>query len=269
MRDQPDQPDPGSLTSRYVRQIIYRNMGPDAQRRLARSRVVLIGCGAMGGMQANIMVRAGVGWLRIVDPDVAELDNLQRQVLFDEDDVADRAHKAQAARDKLQGINTDVIVEAEVTRAKPHNIERLIEGADLLLDGTDDLQTRYVMNDAAVKHGLPWVYGGVVADYGNVMPILPGQTPCLRCLFPDPSDPADVETCRTVGVLASAVGVVASLQAVEAIKILTGQLDALNRKLVTVDVWAGRLDAVATPRDPDCPCCGQRRFEFLARPKAG
>lgn len=268
MPDPTDQSDPGSLTGRYARQIIYRNMGPEAQRRLARSRVVLIGCGAMGGMQVSILARAGVGHLQIIDRDAPELSDLHRQVMYDERDVADRTPKAEAAAAKLRRANSDVTIEAEIAHVDGRNIERLIRGADLLLDGTDNLRTRYVINDASVKHGIPWLYGGVVADYGNVMPILPGRTPCLRCFFPDPPEPNEVDTCQTVGVLASAVGVIASLQTIEAIKILTGQLEAVNHKLLTIDVWTGRFDAVpAGPeqRRADCPCCGKHQFEFLAR----
>lgn len=266
MRDPNEQHDPGSPASRYARQIAYRNLGPEAQRRLARSRVVLIGCGAMGGMQANILARAGVGCLRIIDRDAPELDNLHRQILYDERDVAERIPKAQAAAAKLRRANSDITIEAEVAQVDGGNVERLIGTADLLLDGTDNLETRYIINDAAVKLGIPWVYGGVVADYGNVMPIVPGRTPCLRCLFPDPPDPSEMDTCQTVGVLTSAVGVIASLQTVEAIKILTGQLDALNHQLHTIDVWTGRFEAVPAGPDQrraDCPCCGLRRFEFL------
>lgn len=224
--------------------------------------MVLIGCGAMGAMQASIMVRGGVGRIRIVDRDVAELDNLQRQVLFDEIDVADGLPKAEAAWTKLSRINSEIVIEAKVVDVGPDNIDRLIDGTDLILDGTDNFETRYVINDAAMRRGIPWVFGGVVADRGNVMPIIPGQTPCLRCMFPDPPGPDDVETCRAVGVLASAVAVVASLQTVEAIKILTGRLDALNRVLVSLDIWTGRFETVPAglgQRRPNCPACGNNQ----------
>jgi molybdopterin/thiamine biosynthesis adenylyltransferase len=266
MSDSPRQSDPGDPAGRYARQIAYRHMGPDAQRRLAQARVVLIGCGALGGMQANILVRAGVGRLQIVDRDVCELDNLQRQVLFDEADVAAGAAKAEAAQRKLLAINSDVRIEAAVVEVDRGNIERLVQGANLLLDGTDNFRTRFLINDVAVKHAIPWVHGGVVADHGSVLPIFPGITPCLRCVFSDPAALDDVETCQQVGVLASAVAVVASLQAVAALKILAGHLYPPAAELLTVDVWTGRIDAVpAGParRRPDCLCCGARRFEFL------
>ncbi len=266
MSEESNELDPGSLSGRYARQVVYRNIGPDGQRRLAEGRVVLIGCGGLGSMLANIMVRAGVGYLRIVDRDLTELDNLQRQVLFDEQDVAAGRLKADAARAKLSAINSNVTVETVVADVDAENVERLIEGADVVLDGTDNLATRYLVNDAAVKHGTPWVYAGVVADYGSVMPILPGETACLRCIFAEPPAPEETETCATVGVLASAVATVASLEALEAMKILIGRRDALSRKLVSIDVWSGRLDALdagADRRAPDCPCCVQRRFEFL------
>jgi molybdopterin/thiamine biosynthesis adenylyltransferase len=266
MPDALPQPDPASLTGRYARQVVYRNIGADGQRRLAEGRVVLIGCGALGSMLANILVRAGVGFLRIVDRDVVELNNLQRQVLFDEQDVAEGLPKAEAAKRKLSRINSDVALEAQVADANCSTIERLVEKAYLLLDGTDNFETRYLVNDVAVKCGIPWVYAGVVEDYGSVMPILPGTTPCLRCMFAEPPAPGEAETCETVGVLGSAAAVVASLAATEAMKILTGKTDALNRRLTNIDVWAGRLDSIdAGPsrRATDCPCCGRREFEFL------
>ncbi len=264
MSEPSDHLDPGSPTGRYARQVVYQNVGPEGQRRLARSHVVLIGCGAMGGMQANLLVRAGVGSLRIVDRDVVELDNLQRQVLFDETDAANNRPKAEAACDKLAAINADVRLQADVVDLDAANVESLVHGADLLLDGTDNFETRFLINDAAVKLGLPWIYGGVVADQGTVLTILPGETPCLRCLFPDPSALTDVDTCLTVGVLGSTVAVVASLQAVEAIKILTGQVDAVSRRCTSIDVWAPHFAVDAVPaRSTDCPCCAQRRFEFL------
>ena len=266
MPDESGQPDPASKSGRYARQVVYRNLGPDGQRRLADRHVVLIGCGALGSLLANILVRSGVGYLRIVDRDVVELNNLHRQVLFDEQDVTEGLPKAEAARRKLVRVNSEVRIDAEVVDAHAANVERLTEGAHLLLDGTDNFETRYLINDVSVKHNIPWVYAGVVEDYGSVMPILPGITPCLRCMFPEPPGPGEVETCETVGVLASAVAVVVALSATEALKILAGHLDALNRRLVQVDVWTGQLNAVyAGPerRVPDCPCCVQRRFEFL------
>ncbi len=254
------------VSDRYSRQMNYHPLGREGQQRLGQGRATLIGCGALGSMIANLLVRSGVGYLRIIDRDVVELNNLHRQVLFDETDVAEGLPKAEAARRKLAAINSTVIIDAEVTDAHSGSIERLIDGADVLLDGTDNFETRYLINDAAVSRGIPWVYGGVVEGHGTVMAIVPGKTPCLRCVFPEPPAPGETETCETVGVLGSAVAVIAAFQATEAMKILAGRSEALHHRLIHVDVWGGRLEAMnAGPgrQAADCVCCGARRFEFL------
>jgi adenylyltransferase/sulfurtransferase len=251
---------------RYSRQVLFEPIGVTGQRCLLEARVTLIGCGALGSALADTLVRAGVGFLRIVDRDFITLDNLQRQVLFDEQDLAENLPKAEAARRKLARINSQVRVEAVVADVNHDNIERFAHGAHLLLDGTDNFETRFLINDLAVRDGIPWVYGGAVSATGMMMAVLPGETPCLRCVYAEPPPPEFTPTCDTVGVLASVAHLVAALQAIEALKILTGRKDEVNRHLVSIDAWRGRVVNlnVAKARDAgDCPCCNQRRFEWL------
>lgn len=258
--------------SRYSRQMLFEGLGQAAQEKLLASRVTLIGCGALGTVLADTLVRAGVGFLRIVDRDYVELNNLQRQVLFDEADAADGLPKAAAAAARLQKINSAVTVEPVVTDAHAGNIEELIAGAHLILDGTDNFETRFLVNDVAVKHNLPWVYGACVGATGMVMPIIPGDGACLRCVWESPPPAGMSPTCDTVGVLAPVVHIVASLQAVEALKLLTGRSEKLNRKLVQIDVWSGRIeqfDLSGAKDAADCPCCVGRRFDYLAGDSAG
>jgi len=257
--------DPGS-SERYSRQGLFDRIGPAGQRRLAESRVALIGCGALGTMIAETLVRAGVGFVRICDRDSVELSNLQRQTLFDESDAAAGVPKAEAARIKLGRINSEVAVEAVVADVNPANIGRVAAGCGLLLDGTDNFETRYLINDWAVRESVPWVYGAVIGATGLCLPIVPGRTPCLRCVFESPPPPEITPTCDTAGVLAPAVAVVAALQCVEAFKILTGRLDELNRALTSIDVWSGRmvnLNVDPADQPTGCICCGQRNFEYL------
>lgn len=266
MNDSPSaQTDP---QDRYSRQVLYERMGPEGQAKLAAARVTLVGCGGLGSMMADTLVRAGVGRLRICDRDYPKLDNLQRQVLFDENDVAANLPKAEAARIKLRRINSQVTVEAVVADVNHTNIERHTRDCDLLLDGTDNFETRYLINDLAVKQSLPWVYGGVIGTTGLCLPIIPGETPCLRCVLETPPPPEMTPTCDVVGVLAPAVSVVAALECIEAIKILTGRLGDLNRFLFSIDVWTGRwveVNVAGAREKGDCPCCKQQRFEYLER----
>ncbi|HWL95297.1 MAG TPA: ThiF family adenylyltransferase [Phycisphaerae bacterium] len=252
--------------SRYSRQILYEHFGPAAQEKLRAARVTLIGCGALGTVLANTLARAGVGLLRIVDRDFVELNNLQRQVLFDEQDVRDGTPKAVAAAAALAKINSEIAIEPVVADAHPGNIEVFADGANVILDGTDNFETRYLINDTAVKHAIPWVYGACVSAEGMVMPILPGETPCLRCIFDEPPPAGASPTCDTVGVLAPIVQVVASLQAMEAMKILIGRKDALNRKLLQINVWTGAFTAFDMQPALDggeCDCCKERNFIYL------
>ena len=257
---------------RYHRQVLLPQIGPAGQARLATSRVLLVGCGALGTVIAEQLVRAGVGSLRIVDRDVVEWTNLQRQVLFAESDARAALPKAVAARERLIAINSGPTIEAIVADVHSGNVETLagVAGpgprADLILDGTDNVETRYLINDVAVKHHVPWVYGACVGTEGRVMPILPAVTACLRCVFPEPPAGAELPTCDTAGVLGPVAGVVASMQAVAAMKILSGNGDDLQPLLWFGDLWTGRTRTVAVERRADCPACGRREFEFLSRP---
>ena len=255
--------------NRYHRQTLLPQIGDAGQERLGRSRVLLIGCGALGTVIADQLVRAGVGFLRIADRDLVETTNLQRQVLFDESDAAAGKPKAFAAAERLRRVNSSLVIEPHVLDVHSANIEGLMDGVDLVLDGTDNAETRYLVNDAAVKRSTPWVYGACVGTGGRVMAVVPTDTPCLRCMFPQPPSPGELETCDTAGVLASAASVVASIQVVEAMKLLVGA--GVSRELVTVDLWPLRVHAISTTdaRRADCPACALRRFEFLdARPGA-
>lgn len=252
--------------ARYSRQILFEPIGPEGQQRLLASRVLLIGCGALGSVLSSTLVRAGVGWLRIIDRDFIQLNNLQRQILFDEDDIAANLPKAEAARRKLQRINSAVTVEAVVTDVTHRNIETLASGADLLLDGTDNFETRFLINDLAVKTHRPWIYGAVIGSTGLAMPILPNDTPCLRCVFEQAPPPEMSPTCDTAGVLGPVVNIVASYQASEAIKILTARTEVVIRRLLHFDVWTGRFSLLNVQKaydEGDCPCCKRRQFEYL------
>lgn len=252
---------------RYARQVVFPGVGEDGQRRILASRVALIGCGALGTVIANVLARAGVGFLRIVDRDYVEHTNLQRQVLFDEQDAADGAPKAVAAVEKLQRINSEVQYEPVVADFGPDNAERLIRDVDLVLDGADNFEVRYILNDACVKLGKPWVYAAAIASYGVTMPILPGQSPCLRCIFEGPPEAGAIDTCDTAGVLGPMPGIIGNLAAAEAIKLLVGATDQVSKGLFWIDCWYNT--AQRTPIEapvPDCPACGQRHFEFLERP---
>lgn len=267
MPDKPQHTDTAASrgASRYARQLILPEIGEEGQRQLAASRAVLIGCGALGSDIANTLVRAGVGHLRIVDRDFIELNNLQRQALFDEADIAAGLPKAEAAARKLRVVNSDVTVEPLVADANHKNIAELSHGAAVLLDGTDNFDTRYLLNDLAVQSHRPWVYGAVIGTSGLVMPIVPGETPCLRCVFPEPPPPEASPTCDTAGVLGPAVNLVAAFQAIEALKLLMGRPEELTRKLLSIDAWGGRLTSldVAKSKNDECPCCGRGDFEYL------
>ncbi len=251
---------------RYSRQMRFYGVGEAGQRELLHSRVTLCGCGALGTVLANILVRAGVGFLRLIDRDFIETSNLQRQVLFDEQDIADNLPKAQAAARKLAAINSSVTVEPVVADIDRTNILKFVEDADLILDGTDNFEIRYLINDAAVKLGKPWVYGGSIGSHGQVMVILPGETPCLRCVFEAAPAPGEAGTCETAGVLSPIVNIVSSVQATEAIKILTGNREQVLRELLYIDVWENiikKIKIAPLRGTVDCPCCKHRRFEWL------
>lgn len=249
------------VRERFSRQILFPGIGEIGQLRLLDARVAIAGCGALGSFQAGALSRAGVGFLRVIDRDYVELSNLQRQWLFDECDAAEGLPKAIAAARKIGQINSDVRVEPVVADLTPSNIGELFDGVDLILDGTDNFETRYLINDYAVQRSLPWIYGAAVGSYGISMPVVPAQTACLRCIYPDP--PTGVQpTCETAGVLGSITAVIASLQVSEAMKILCGTEP--SRKITTVDVWSGEIRQLnqAGPSE-DCLACGRREFPAL------
>ena len=253
---------------RYSRQMLFPGFGVDGQKALLPAKVVLVGVGALGSHIADSLVRAGVGHLALADRDYIELNNLQRQALFDEQDIAQNLPKAEAAARKLRQINSTVDVEPRVMDVNPDNVEELVAGANLVLDGTDNFSTRYLLNDVCVKHNIPWVYGGVLASYGVTMTIVPGRTACLRCLFTEMPPPGTTPTCETAGILGPVVKIIGSLEVSEALKLLSGR-GTLNPGLITIDVWENHLETVAVTRQESaCPACGQRRFDFL-EPSAG
>src|SRR5215471_1762712 len=251
------------IPERYSRQVRFAGIGEEGQRRLMESRLTLVGCGALGTVLANSLVRAGIGRLRLIDRDFIETNNLQRQILFDEDDVAANLPKAEAAARKLRRINSTVEIEPVVVDVDRTNILELAGDADLILDGSDNFEVRYVINDAAVKLNKPWVYGGCIGSHGQSMTILPGQTPCLRCVFEAAPAPGEAGTCETAGVLAPVVNIIASFQATEAFKILTGRKAQINRELIYIDVWDNilrRIKIAPLLGKVDCPCCQRKRF---------
>ena len=249
---------------RYSRQILYPPIGAAGQARLRAARVLLTGCGGLGAEAASLLARAGVGRLRIVDRDVVELTNLQRQALFDEADVRGCVPKAVAAARHLREINAEVAVEPVVTDLHAGNLAELLEGVDLVVDGFDNFEGRYLLNDACVRGEVPWVHGACVGGYGVSTLIVPGKTPCFRCLQPEIPPPGSTPTCDTAGILGPAAHLIASLEVAQALRWLVTGAVPEPAVLVSVDVWDLRFQRVELPaRDPRCPCCGERRFEFL------
>lgn len=252
------------MNERYSRQILFNEIGKDGQQKLLGSRVLLVGCGALGASHAEMLARAGIGALRIVDRDFVEFTNLQRQTLFKEDDARGRLPKAVAAKSRIAEINSEIEVEAIVADVNYSNIESLIEKCDLILDGTDNFQVRYLLNDACVKHSKTWIYGAAVSSYGTTMTVIPGKTPCLRCVFEEIPDAGSSPTCDTAGVIMPIITTVSAVQVTEAIKILVGKTGALHGSIMQFDVWQNdwRKIKLGGP-NPDCLTCGQNRFEFL------
>ena len=246
---------------RYSRQILFPPIGEQGQEKLMAAHAVIAGCGALGSFHAGALARAGVGRLTIIDRDYVEPSNLHRQFLFEEADAEAALPKAAAAALRLARINSSVEVRAAVADLTPANMDDLLGGADLILDGTDNFQTRYLINDFAVSRGIPWIYGAAVAAYGLTMPVIPGHTACLRCVYPEPPGGAQ-PTCETAGVLSAIVSAIASLQVADALRILvTGEV---HPRITTVDAWGGVIRQVEGPdRDPECPCCGRREFPHL------
>jgi molybdopterin/thiamine biosynthesis adenylyltransferase len=254
-----------SAEQRYSRQTLFSGVGAAGQQRLSHARVLIAGCGALGSVLANSLARAGVGYLRLVDRDFIEGNNLQRQVLYDEQDALEGLPKAVAAERALRRINSLIAVDAHVSDITADSIEPLLDGIDVVLDGTDNFETRYLLNDACVKAGIPWIYSAVIAAYGVTMTVLPGETSCLRCVFPDRPLPGTTPTCDTAGVLNGIVGVITGMASTEAIKLLVGS-DRLVRGLTWIDLWENTFERVELPRMPDCPTCGLGHYEYLDSP---
>jgi len=250
---------------RYSRQIRFAPIGDAGQKRIASARVLIVGLGALGTVTADQIVRAGVGFVRLIDRDFVELSNLQRQSLFDEDDLRHNLPKAVAAQAKLRRINSSVEIEAKVDDINPSNVEEHLSDVDLVLDAVDNFETRFVVNDACAKHRKPWIYTAAVGSYGLVMPVLPGTTPCLRCLLGSLPAPGTSPTCETAGVVAPITHIIASIQVAEALKFLTGNLDPANIRLTAYDVWSHRFQRIDVGKDSmtTCPVCSAGKFEYL------
>lgn len=264
MSSTPDNPQ----WERYSRQILFPGIGEAGQRRLAEARAAVVGCGALGSQQASLLVRAGVGEVALIDRDFVEESNLQRQTLYDEQDAAERLPKAVAAAAHLRQANSAVRLVPHVADLTPGNIVRLLGGAQVILDGTDNFETRYLMNDYSLHAGVPWIYGAAVASGGNCMTIIPGRTPCLACIFPVP--PAgQLATCDTSGILNAAASLVASMQVAEALKILVGAAESAGGKLISVDVWETRFQRLDTGAPaPNCRACQRREWTYLSGNRA-
>ena len=251
---------------RYSRQMLFSPLGGQGQRKLLSLKVSLLGCGALGSSMANLLVRAGIGRLCLIDRDTVELSNLQRQTLFDEEDVRKRRPKAIAARDRLAQINSEVEIDPQVVDVTPENIESLLLDTDIILDATDNFETRFLINDTSLNHSIPWVYGGCVRSEGAVMPVVPGRSACLRCLMPEPPEPGSTPTAETAGVLSPVVQTTAAFQVCEAIKILIGSWGDVIFQMRYFDLWKGTIQTIDTGlsrKRPDCPACALHRFDFL------
>jgi adenylyltransferase/sulfurtransferase len=256
--------------ARYVRQSILPEIGARGQARLAEAHVVVVGCGALGSLQAELLARAGVGRLTVLDRDFVERSNLQRQVLFTDRDAALQLPKAVAAERALRAINPEIQVDGLVEDLNPGTAPALLGGAGVIADGTDNFETRYLVNDWSVREGVPWVYAGVIGTAGLVMPILPRETACLRCVFETVPAPGSLPTCETAGVLGAAVAVVAGQQNAEILKLLTGAMDRVTRALLRFDVWEpGWTSVVTGPPRRDCPVCGAGTYEWLEGRRGG
>jgi molybdopterin/thiamine biosynthesis adenylyltransferase len=252
------------VDERFSRQVLFAGIGVEGQLKLAAARVVVVGCGATGSALISLLARAGVGTIRIIDRDYVELSNLQRQSLFDEADATESLPKAIAAAKKVAAFNSNIVIEPRVADLTPANIPDLFAGMQLILDGTDNFETRYLINDFAVKTSLPWIYTAAVGSYGVSLNVLPGKTGCLACIFPD-SPQGAVETCETAGILNSTVNLAASIAATEALKLLVGAEDQVRRTLLSFDLWTNQRAEVAAehPR-AGCRACGLREFIHLA-----
>lgn len=253
-----------SFSDRYSRQVLFEGIGAEGQKRLREATALVLGCGALGSSQIEMLARAGLGRLRVVDRDFVEESNLQRQTMFTEADARERVPKAVAAARRVAEINSDVECRAEVADVNNSNVERLLEGCDVVLDGTDNFSTRFLLNDACVKHGVNWVYGAAVGSYGVTMTVRPRLSPCLRCVFPEMPAAGTSPTCDTAGVVMPVIAVVAAVQVAETLKLLVGDFDSLHGGLMQFDVWRNEWRRIgAREPSPDCPVCAHSRFEML------
>ncbi len=258
------------MDERYSRQILFSGIGEEGQRRLLAARVLIIGCGALGSAHAESLARAGVGHLRIVDRDFVEPSNLQRQTMFTESDAEKRLPKAIAAANHLREINSGIGIEPHVLDVNHSTIESLIDHCDVVIDGTDNFTTRYLINDACVKHNTTWIYGAAVGSYGVTMTIRPHQTACLRCVFEETPPAASAPTCDTAGVIMPIINIVSAVQVSEAIKLITGQVEALHKSLMHFDVWRNEWRRIGTgAQREDCPTCGLALYETLSHAGEG
>lgn len=258
------------IDPRYSRQMLYREIGGSGQERIGRSRIAIVGIGALGTIEASILARAGVGFLRLIDRDFVETSNLQRQVLFTEEDAERAMPKAEAARAHLARANSAITIDARAEELDAASAPALLDDVDLVVDGCDNFEVRYVVNDFCVRAGKPWIYAAAVGTTGLLMPVLPGESPCLRCLFEDPPPPGTAATCDTTGVLGPTTATIGALAALEALKLAAGRRDAVRRGLLQAELWENELRdvGIASPR-ADCPCCGKREFPFLEARAAG
>ncbi|MEP6703433.1 MAG: ThiF family adenylyltransferase [Acidobacteriota bacterium] len=252
------------MDERYSRQILFQGIGVTGQEKLSNARVLIVGCGALGASHAEMLSRAGLGHLKIVDRDFVEFTNLQRQTLFKESDAAERLPKAIAAKMRIAEINSGIDVEAVVADVNRSNVEQLISSADIVLDGTDNFQIRYLLNDACIKLGKTWIYGAAVSSYGTTMTIIPGETPCLRCIFEEMPDAGSSPTCDTAGVIMPIISTVSAVQVSEAIKLIVGDRSALHASLMQFDVWQNDWRKIKLSKPtPDCRACALRVYDFL------
>jgi len=255
------------MERRYSRQILFPQIGAEGQKRLSSSAVIIIGAGALGTVTANNLARAGIGRIKIIDRDLVELDNLQRQILYDESDVKQRLPKAIAAVERLKKINSSIRLESEVCDVTARNIERLIDGFNLVLDALDNLETRFLVNDACIKKGIPWIYAAVLGSFGMTMNIIPGKTACLRCLIEETPLPGTMPTCDTVGVVNTVPNIIASLQSTEAIKILIGSPE-VSQAFTYVDAWNQSFKQIDLKHRTDCITCAGKDFRYLKGEKS-
>lgn len=254
-------------SERYSRQILHGAIGREGQERISGSSVAIIGCGALGSVSAALLARAGVGRVRIVDRDFVDTTNLQRQMLFDEDDVREMRPKAVAAARTLSRANSEIAVDGVVADVNPDTIVDLVKDVSLVIDGTDNFETRFLINDVSIRHGIPWIYAACLSSYGLTMNILPGETACLRCVMDVAPPPGSVPTCDTAGILGPVVSVIAGLQCTEALKYLSGNVDDMSRHLVSIDAWTQVMTRLSVPRSGGrrrCDACDGLQFDYLA-----